>query len=83
MASIHIEELQKYLASKGFEDALPYHSDAKGYFLEIRFDKSPSMSSEVVVDEEFIGKVITAESGYGTVTILFDSKGQLKSLELC
>ncbi len=82
MASIHIKELQKYLAGKGFEDALPNHRNDKGYFLEIRFDGSSSVSSGVV-DEEFKDKVITAECQHGTVTILFDNKGQLESLELC
>ncbi len=82
MASIHIKELQKYLADKGFEDALPGQSSDEGYFLELRFD-DPESKSSGVVDEEFKDKVITADCPYGTVTILFDSDGQLKSLELC
>ena len=39
--------------------------------------------SSGVVDEKFKDKILTAESRYGTGTILLDNKGQLKSLELC
>lgn len=82
MASIHIKELQEYLVNKGAEDAVPNYNDGDGYFLELRFDDSETESSGVV-DEEYKDKVITVDSPYGSVTILFDSEGQLKSLELC
>jgi len=82
MASIHIKELQEYLVNKGAEDAVPNCNDEGGYFFELRFDDSEAESLGVV-DEEFKDKVITVDSRYGSVTILFDGEGQLKSLELC
>lgn len=51
-------------------------------FLEIRFDnnhKTPSNS----VDEEFVNRVITVDCPYGSVTIIFDEYGCLKSLDIC
>ncbi len=82
MASIHIKELQKYLADKGAKDALLGQRSDEGYFFELRFN-NPESKSSGVIDEEFRDKVITVDCPYGTVTILFDSDGQLESLELC
>jgi hypothetical protein len=82
MASIHITEIQRYLANKGAKDALVDQSYKEGFFLELRFD-DPASRPSGVVDEEFKDRAITVDCPYGTVTILFDSEGLLKSLELC
>jgi len=79
MATIHIKEIQQLLASKGQKDAMPY-SDREGYFLELRFD-DPHNSPEHY-DPEYANKVITVDSAYGLVTIQFDEKGLLKSIDL-
>lgn len=81
MASIHIEEIQKILSAQGNKDALPNQDNGEGYFLEIRFDSSTRRASGVV-DDEYKDKVITLDCPYGTVVILCDGKGQLKSIEL-
>ncbi|WP_058392106.1 hypothetical protein [Pseudomonas syringae] len=81
MASIHIEEIQKILSVQGNEDALPKQDNGEGYFLEIRFDNSTRKASGVV-DEDYKDKVITLDCPYGTVVILCDEEGQLKSIEL-
>jgi hypothetical protein len=47
--------------------------------LETRFDEPGAPST---VDVEMAGRVITADSAQGTVTIVFDDKGQLKSLDI-
>ena len=78
MATIHISEIQNVLAERGEIDALPHSPE--GYFLEIRFD-DPQHPSKVV-DEEMKDKVLTADCPYGSVTIQFDSQGQLKSIDL-
>lgn len=78
MATIHIKEIAQLLASKGHKDAI---GDPKeGFFLEIRFD-DPSRKGSTV-DPEFKNKVITAECSFGSVTIQFDEKGELRSLDL-
>lgn len=81
MASIHIEEIQKILFAQGSKDALPNQDNGEGYFLEIRFDSSSPRSSGVV-DDEYKDRVITLDCPYGTVVILCDGEGQLKSIEL-
>jgi hypothetical protein len=81
MASIHINEIQEYLSSRGCKDALPNVSNHEGYFLEIRFDDSTKKSLNCV-DGGFKNKVITADCPFGTVTIIFDDEGQLRSLDL-
>lgn len=81
MASIHIEEIQKILSAQGNKDALPNQDNGEGYFLEIRFDSSTRRASGVV-DDEYKDKVITLDCPYGTVVILCDGAGQLKSIEL-
>lgn len=81
MASIHIEEIQKILSAQGNKDALPNQDNGEGYFLEVRFDSSTRRASGVV-DDEYKDKVITLDCPYGTVVILCDGEGQLKSIEL-
>lgn len=78
MATIHITEIQKILVERGEVDALPHSPE--GYFLEVRFD-DPHHPSKVV-DIEMKDKVLTADCPYGSVTIQFDSQGQLKSIDL-
>lgn len=82
MAKIHIEEIQKYLASRGEKDALPHVNNGEGYFLEIRFDDQTQSTSHCIIDEELKNKVITADCPYGMVTIIFGDDGQLVSLDL-
>ncbi|BCS44082.1 hypothetical protein Pta6605_24130 [Pseudomonas amygdali pv. tabaci] len=48
---------------------------------EISFDSSTRRASGVV-DDEYKDKVITLDCPYGTVVILCDGEGQLKSIEL-
>lgn len=81
MASINIEEIQKILSAQGSKDALPNQVNGEGYFLEIRFDSSTRKTSGVA-DEEYKNKAITLDCDYGTVVILCDEEGQLKSIEL-
>lgn len=81
MASIHIKEIQKILFEKGSVDALPNKNNNEGYFLEIKFDNPISKSSKAI-DEEYKDKVITLDCPYGSVIILCDADGQLKSIEL-
>ncbi|AVD83396.1 hypothetical protein C4Q28_15075 [Pseudomonas sp. SWI6] len=80
MASTHIEEIQKILSEQGNKDALPNQANGEGYFLEIRFD-SPTRKASGMVDNELKDRVITLDCPYGTVIILCDGKGQLKSIE--
>ena len=77
MATVHISEIQRWLHGSGQEDALP---GCGGMFLEIRFDVDGA--PPCAVDEEFVDKVFTVESPGGSVTIIFDSAGQLRSLDI-
>ena len=81
MATIHLSEIQKILADRGEKDALP--NPTEGHFVEIRFDDPEYSKNLEVFDEEFKNKVITADCSFGTVTIQFDAKGQLESLDIC
>ena len=81
MATIHIKEIQKILASKGEADALPHQNNGEGYFLEIRFD-GPALEGAKPVDEEYKNKIITVDCPHGTATIVFDEFGMLKALDL-
>lgn len=81
MASIHIKEIQKILSEQGNKDALPNQTNGEGYFLEIRFD-NPACKASKIVDDEYRDRVITLDCPYGTVVILCDGEGQLKSIEL-
>lgn len=77
MASVHIEEIRRWLASRGDDDALPRTG---GVFVEVRFGADgPSPGT---VDEEFAGRVLTVDSPQGTVTITFDQAGLLYSLDI-
>ena len=78
MASIHISEIKKILTARGETDAKG--GPKEGFYLEIRFDGPPRKTN--LIDKDFINKVITAECSYGSVTIQFDEKGELKSLDL-
>lgn len=78
MASIHISEIKKILAARGEKDAAG--TPEGGYFLEIRFDDPAKKSGPV--DQDLKNKVITAECPHGSVTIQFDERGELKSLDL-
>jgi len=80
MASIHISEIQKILFDGGELDAYPPPKGQGGFFLEVRFD-SPNRNPGVV-DEEFKDKVLTADCAFGIVTIQFDSKGELRTIDL-
>ena len=82
MADIHITEIMNYLASKGEKDSLPSQDGAEGFFLELKFN-DPEGKKSGVVDEDFKNEVITADCPYGSVTILFDEEGKLKSIEIC
>lgn len=77
MASVHISEIQQWLHSSGQPDALP---GPGGTYLEIRFDVESAPVE--AIDEEFADKLLTVESPYGSVTIIFDSAGQLRSLDI-
>jgi hypothetical protein len=77
MASVHISEIQLWLHSIGQTDAIP---GPGGMFLEIRFDVAGAPAD--AIDEEFADKVLTVEAQCGSVTIIFDSAGQLRSLDI-
>lgn len=78
MATVHINEIQDYLEKKGEKDAKPHSPE--GFFLEIRFDKDNHRTG--IIDQEFKNKVLTADSHEGTVTIIFDELGMLKSIDV-
>lgn len=78
MASIHIRELQQYLAEGGQRDALPGSPD--GFFLQVRFDDPDHPTGQV--DPDFQDQVLTADCPFGHVTIQFDRDGQLQSIDL-
>jgi hypothetical protein len=80
MASIHISEIQKFLFDRGELDAYPPPKGQGGFFLEIRFDQ-PNRDPGVI-DEEFKDKVLTADCAVGTVTIQFDSNGELRTIDM-
>lgn len=77
MASVHISEIQRWLHRSGQTDALP---GPDGMFLEIRFDVEGTSAD--AIDEEFADKVLTVESPGGSVTMIFDRAGQLRSLDI-
>jgi hypothetical protein len=77
MATVHIREIQDWLAARGEKDALP---GPGGMFLEIRFDVDGPRPE--AVDEEFAGRALTVDSPQGSVTITFDEAGHLRSLDI-
>jgi hypothetical protein len=76
MATVHIRDIRRWLREQGQSDAEPWDRE---FFLEIRFDE-PGEGG--VADDEMRNKVITGESAYGTVTIMFDGEGLLRSLDI-
>lgn len=72
MASINVDELRDMLKQRGQVDA--------DDFLEITFLREAALSP--TVDSEYRDKVLTVECPYGTVTITFDNRGQLRSLDI-
>lgn len=76
MATVHIREVQRWLAAAGQADADPSKT---GMFLEIRFDEP---GPEDVADEDMRNKVITAQSPQGNVTMVFDDAGLLRSIDI-
>lgn len=83
MATIHLKEIMDILASKGQQDASIYNSKG-GYFLEILCNdeqETQTALSSGAADDELANSVISANSAFGTVLILFDAAGMLKSLE--
>jgi hypothetical protein len=72
VASIHIREIRSSIAAEGA-------SEEAGDFFEIRFDEPGWVDG--VVDEDMVDEVIVAQSAQGTVTIVFDSFGALRSLD--
>lgn len=75
MTAIHIRDIEKLLAG-----SCGSRPSQDGYFLEIRFDEPTT--SDGVADDAMRNKVITAESPQGTVTLVFDDAGLLKSLDI-
>lgn len=76
MATLHIRDIQQWLRATGKGDGEP---GPGGMFLEIRFDEP---GQDAVADEEMRNKVITGESPQGSVTIIFDDSGLLKSIDI-
>jgi hypothetical protein len=76
MASVHISEIQQWLASNGQGDA---SSNSREFFLEIRFDEG---ADGPLADEDLANEVITAFCPQGTATIVFDSGGNLRSIDI-
>ncbi|MFL5799799.1 MAG: hypothetical protein ACJ77A_17965 [Actinomycetota bacterium] len=76
MATVHIREIRRWLREDGHADAEP---GPGGSFLEIRFDEP---GEDAVADEEMRNKVITAESSQGSITIVFDDSGLLRSIDI-
>ncbi len=76
MATVHIRDIRRWLRETGQSDAEP---GPGGTFLEIRFDEP---GGDVVADEDMRNKVITGESSQGSVTIVFDDSGLLRSIDI-
>ena len=68
-----------------FSDLIPSPSDVDwegDRLVEIDFH-DPEYTKEATADSEMIGKVITGNCAFGNVTIEFDEKGLLKTIEIC
>jgi hypothetical protein len=83
MVSVHIKDIQQYF--KGKVDKKTDDSDG---FIEIRFNELgyipvSTNKESVYIDEEFKDRVFTVDCPYGTVTIVFDEYGQLRSIDMC
>jgi hypothetical protein len=77
MATVHVRDIRRWLRQSGQADAEP--GSAGGTFLEIRFDEP---GEDAVADDEMRNKVITGESAQGSVTIVFDDSGLLRSIDI-
>lgn len=77
MASVHIDEIRRWRAECGDEDAV---AGPGGSFFEIRFDSQAFSPDEP--DREYAGQVLTVDSPQGVVTITFDDNGWLKALDI-
>jgi hypothetical protein len=73
METIHIRELRELLKEKGLGDP--------DQFLQIRFD-DPNDDGAPALDEEFANKVLTVNSVHGLVTIVFNERGYLRSIDV-
>lgn len=73
MRRIHIEELRKLLAGKGYDDP--------NIFIGLSFF-NPTDDGSPAFDEEFANKVLTVNSVYGLVTITFNHRGYLLFIDV-
>lgn len=83
MATIHIDEIEAILRDRGEPDAV--RGGPSGFFLELRFDREGEAASLIDIgaaDPEFVNRVLTADCPSGSVTIVFDEAGQLRSLDI-
>lgn len=80
MAKISIDRIQKFLREHGETGSTPFHNDGDSFFLEICFEKEGRIQK--VVDDDYKDAVLTVESDYGSVLILFNEFGYLKSIEI-
>jgi hypothetical protein len=75
VARIHIREIQRLLRD------LPDNSDdPSDNSIEIWFDEQSD--SDQVADEEMRNKVITGETPQGSLVLVFDDLGLLRSLDI-
>lgn len=77
MASINIEEIQKY--TDGIKNWLAIGESSSKECLVIKF-KTGDQST--VMDDEMVNQTLYVQSRNGSVSIQFDSTGQLVSIEL-
>lgn len=75
MARIHIREIQELLRAR-HDDT----DDPSDNSIEIRFDEESG--TDLVADEEMRNKVITGETPQGSVVLVFDDLGFLRSLDI-
>jgi hypothetical protein len=73
MLRIHIEELRKLLTDKGYNDP--------NSFVGIDF-ASPTDDGSPAFDDQFANKVLTVNSVYGLVTITFNHRGYVVSIDV-
>jgi hypothetical protein len=75
VATIHIREIQQLLRGRANNT-----DDPSDNSIEIRFDEATE--SSLVADEEMRNKVITGEAPQGSVVVVFDDLGFLRSLDI-
>lgn len=73
METIHIQELRKLLKEKGIGEP--------EVFLQIRFD-DPSDDGSPALDDEYANKVLSVDSVHGLITIVFNHRGYLTSIDV-